>query len=130
MSGFAHDPGLEETPALKLRYNRQGLVPVIAQEASSGRVLMLAWLNEEALRRTLSTGQAHYWSRSRKALWRKGATSGEGQKVLAVHVDCDQDAVLLTVELQGRGLACHTGRPSCFYRRIESESGSPRLVSD
>jgi phosphoribosyl-AMP cyclohydrolase len=120
---MSHEPVIEEGFELKVRYDRQGLVPAIAQEASTGRVLMLAWLNEEALRRTLATGQAHYWSRSRKTLWRKGATSGEGQRVLAVHVDCDQDAVLLTVELEGSGMACHTGRKSCFYRRIEPRSG-------
>jgi phosphoribosyl-AMP cyclohydrolase len=121
---------LEEGLELKPRYDRQGLVPVIAQEVSTGRVLMLAYLNEEALRLTLATGEAHYWSRSRKTLWRKGETSGELQRVLAVHIDCDQDAVLLTVELEGRGVACHTGRKSCFYRRIEPKSGSLRMSPD
>jgi phosphoribosyl-AMP cyclohydrolase len=121
------DPAIEEGHEFRPRYDHQGLVPVIAQEGSTGRVLMLAYLNEEALRLTLATGEVHYWSRSRNAVWRKGATSGEVQKVLAVHVDCDQDAVLLTVELQGRGVACHTGRKSCFYRRIEPRSGHLRM---
>ena len=121
------DHDLEEGLELKPRYDRRGLVPAIAQEASTGRVLMLAYLNEEALRLTLATGEAHYWSRSRQALWRKGETSGEVQRVLAVHVDCDQDAVLLTVELRGRGVSCHTGRKSCFYRRIEAKSGGLRM---
>jgi phosphoribosyl-AMP cyclohydrolase len=124
MSG---DSSPEEGCHLKLRYDPQGLVPAIAQEASTGRILMLAWINEEALRLTLATGEAHYWSRSRNTLWRKGETSGESQKVIAVHIDCDQDAVLLTVELQGHGLACHTGRKSCFYRRIDPASGSLRM---
>lgn len=124
---MANNPVLEEALELKPRYDRDGLIPAIAQEASTGRVLMLAYLNEEALRLTLATGNAHYWSRSRKALWRKGETSGEVQRVLAVHIDCDQDAVLLTVELEGRGVACHTGRKSCFYRRVEPKSGSLRM---
>ncbi|MDP9136877.1 MAG: phosphoribosyl-AMP cyclohydrolase [Pseudomonadota bacterium] len=124
------DRALEEGLELKPRYDRQGLVPAIAQEASTGRVLMLAYLNEEALRLTLATGEAHYWSRSRQALWRKGETSGEVQRVLAVHIDCDQDAVLFSVELHKGGLACHTGRKSCFYRRIEAPSGSLRMDPD
>jgi phosphoribosyl-AMP cyclohydrolase len=124
---MSRGPELEEGLALKPRYDKQGLIPAIVQESFTGRVLMLAYCNEEALRLTLATGEAHYWSRSRQSLWRKGETTGEVQKVLAVHIDCDQDAVLLTVELAGRGMACHTGRRSCFYRRIEPPSGSLRM---
>lgn len=124
---MSSDRAVEEGLELKPRYDREGLVPAIAQEASTGRVLMLAYLNEEALRLTLATGEAHYFSRSRQSLWRKGETSGEFQKVLAVHIDCDQDAVLLSVELQGHGYACHTRRKSCFYRRIEPETGNLRM---
>ncbi len=126
---MARGPNLEEGLALAPRYDKHGLIPAIVQESSTGRVLMLAYCNEEALRLTLATGEAHYWSRSRQSLWHKGETSGEVQKVLAVHIDCDQDALLLTVELEGRGVACHTGRHSCFYRQVESESGSLRIDS-
>ena len=93
----------------------KGLVPAIAQDCASGEVLMLAYMNEDAWRKTLETGEAHYWSRSRRELWHKGGTSGNVQKVRALRLDCDNDAVLLLVEQQG-GAACHTGRRSCFYR--------------
>lgn len=92
-----------------------GLLPAIVQDAASGEVLMLAWMNEEAWQRTLESGEAHFWSRSRRCLWHKGATSGNVQRVLAVRLDCDSDAILLLVEQAG-GAACHTGRRSCFYR--------------
>ncbi len=104
-----------------IRYNEQGLVPVIAQDATSLEVLMLAWMNSDALTQTLTTGQATYWSRSRRELWVKGATSGNTQAVREVRYDCDSDALLLKVVQQGG--ACHTGAASCF------DSGSfPRLV--
>ena len=93
----------------------KGLVPAIAQDAATGEVLMLAYMNEEAWKRTLETGEAHYWSRSRKELWHKGGTSGNVQKVLSIRLDCDSDTVLLKIEQIG-GAACHTGRRSCFYR--------------
>ena len=93
----------------------KGLVPAIAQDCASGEVLMLAYMNEDAWRKTLETGEAHYWSRSRRELWHKGGTSGNVQKVRALRLDCDNDTVLLLVEQQG-GAACHTGRRSCFYR--------------
>lgn len=99
-------------------WNDDGLVPAVAQEAGSGRLLMLAWMNREALRLTAETGQAVYWSRSRGRLWRKGEQSGHVQTVKALCLDCDADAILLTVEQHG-GIACHTGRPSCFFRRLE-----------
>lgn len=103
-----------------------GLVPAIAQDAESGEVLMLAYMNEEAFRATLETGEAHYWSRSRKCLWRKGGTSGHVQKVKAVRLDCDADTVLLLVEQLG-GAACHEGYKSCFFRELTD--GEPKLCS-
>ncbi|MBE7219353.1 MAG: phosphoribosyl-AMP cyclohydrolase [Caulobacteraceae bacterium] len=107
---------LEQGDVLAPRFDRDGLIAAIAQHADTGEVLMLAWMNAEALRLTLETGEAHYWSRSRQALWHKGATSGQLQSVAEVRVDCDQDAVLLRVRPQGDGGACHTGARACFYR--------------
>jgi phosphoribosyl-AMP cyclohydrolase len=102
----------------QVHWNAEGLVPVIAQEAGSGRVLMMAWMNREALRATAAGGKAVYWSRSRGRLWRKGETSGHEQRIRDIRLDCDGDTVLLVVE-QGGGIACHTGRHSCFYRRLQ-----------
>ena len=102
-----------------VKWSADGLVPAIAQDRASGKVLTLAWMNREALQRTVQTGEAHYWSRSRKALWRKGEQSGHVQKVAEIRLDCDEDAVLLIVDQQG-GIACHTGRERCFFRRLES----------
>jgi phosphoribosyl-AMP cyclohydrolase len=99
-------------------WNDDGLVPAIAQEASSGDVLMFAWMNREALALTLERGEAVYWSRSRQQLWHKGDTSGHFQKVHDIRLDCDGDVILLKVEQVG-GIACHTGRHSCFYRKLE-----------
>jgi phosphoribosyl-AMP cyclohydrolase len=104
----------DETLELRPRFNADGLIAAIAQDANTGEVLMLAWMNDEALRQTVETGRAVYWSRSRGGLWRKGDTSGHEQHVVEIRVDCDQDAVLLRV--QQTGAACHTGRRSCFYR--------------
>lgn len=103
----------------QVKWAESGLVPAIAQDASSGRVLNLAWMNREALARTVETGEAHYWSRSRSKLWHKGESSGHVQKVKSVRLDCDADVVLLEVEQQG-GIACHTGRESCFFQRLEN----------
>ena len=100
-------------------WDAQGLVPAIAQDAVSGEVLMFAWMNREALALTAETGHAVYWSRSRGRLWHKGEESGHTQKVLALRVDCDKDVVLLKIEQIG-GIACHTGRRSCFFNRLES----------
>ena len=100
-------------------------MPAIAQEAATGKVLTLAWMNREALARTAATGEAHYWSRSRRALWRKGETSGHVQKVREVRLDCDSDAVLLVVEQVG-GIACHTGRERCFFRKLEGDAVGER----
>ncbi|MEW6255119.1 MAG: phosphoribosyl-AMP cyclohydrolase [Pseudomonadota bacterium] len=108
---------LEEGARLAPRFDASGLVTAIAQDAATGEVLMLAHMNAEALALTIETGEAHYYSRSRKALWKKGESSGQTQKVVDLLVDCDQDAVLLKVEMGGTGAACHTGRRSCFYRR-------------
>ena len=110
---------LERGAALTPNFNTDGLVAAVAQHADTGEVLMLAWMNAEALRLTLDTGEAHYFSRSRRALWKKGETSGQIQKVVEARVDCDQDAVLLKVRPQGDGGACHVGFRSCFYRTIE-----------
>ena len=98
----------------QVHFDTAGLVPAIAQQHDSGEVLMLAWMNREALAETLATGRACYWSRSRRALWRKGETSGQVQRLVSLRVDCDGDALLLLVEQHG--VACHTGRRSCFYR--------------
>lgn len=103
----------------KINWTGEGLVPVIAQEEGSGDVLMFAWMDREALKLTAETGQAVYWSRSRKKLWRKGEESGHVQKVKVIRLDCDEDVILLTVEQLG-GIACHTGRHSCFFQRLEN----------
>ena len=102
-------------------WTADGLVPVIAQEAGSGRVLMMAWMNRQALLETAAGGKAVYWSRSRQRLWHKGEESGHEQRVKEIRLDCDGDVVLLTVEQVG-GIACHTGRHSCFYRRLEQDA--------
>jgi len=97
-----------------LRWDDRGLIPTIVQDARTGQVLMLAYMNREALERSISTGEAHFWSRSRSELWHKGATSGNTQRIVEIRYDCDGDALLLLVE--PRGPACHTGHQSCFYR--------------
>lgn len=109
----------------EVAWNVDGLVPAVAQDAESGEVLMLAWMNREALERTVATREATYWSRSRAALWRKGETSGHVQEVVEVRMDCDADAVLLRVRSVA-GIACHTGRRRCFYRRLEGEGAGAR----
>lgn len=123
---------LEEGATFAPKFDAHGLVIAIAQEASSGRVLMVAHMNADALRLTIETGIAHYWSRSRKSLWKKGESSGELQRVVEMRTDCDQDAILISVEQTGRGAACHTGRKSCFYRTVEDavtlrDTGEARL---
>jgi phosphoribosyl-AMP cyclohydrolase len=107
---------LDEVP-----WNEHGLIAAVAQDATSGRVLTVAWMNREALKQTAETGEAVYWSRSRGRLWRKGEQSGHVQKVRELRLDCDADAVLLQVE-QVAGIACHTGRESCFFRKLENGS--------
>ena len=125
---MAADVALEEGAAFTPRFGADGLVTCLTLEAATGQVLMLAHMNAEALRLTMATGVAHYWSRSRHTLWRKGDISGQTQIVVEMRTDCDQDAILLRVDVQGDGKACHTGRKSCFYRRIVPGSGTLQLV--
>ena len=115
MSGDELAPG---TWTEQVCWDTNGLAPAIAQDAASGRVLTLAWMNRDALVETAARGEAVYWSRSRKRLWRKGEESGHVQKVVEIRLDCDADAILLRVEQLG-GIACHTGRESCFFRKLE-----------
>ena len=121
---------LEEGVAFTPRFDADGLIVCVTRDARDGQILMLAYMNAEALRLTLEAGVAHYWSRSRQTLWRKGDTSGQSQLVVEMRTDCDQDAILLRVDVQGDGKACHTGRKSCFYRRIVPGSGALQLVDD
>ncbi|PWF41205.1 phosphoribosyl-AMP cyclohydrolase [Massilia glaciei] len=108
---------------LKVNWDENGLVPVIAQEAGTKDVLMFAWMNRDALAKTVELGEAVYWSRSRRKLWHKGEESGHIQKVREIRFDCDEDVILLTIEQTG-GIACHTGRHSCFYQKFEGDAAS------
>jgi phosphoribosyl-AMP cyclohydrolase len=118
---MARDPDLEEGSQLRLHFDAAGLIPVVAQHARTGEVLMLAYMNAEALKLTIDTGEAHYWSRSRQKLWRKGETSGDVLRVVELRVDCDQDTILMKVKPEGSGATCHTGRKSCFYRSVDGD---------
>ena len=112
---------------VKLDFSKgNGLLPAIAQDYRTGKVLMLAYINEEAWKKSLETGEAHYWSRSRNALWHKGESSGHVQKIKAIYIDCDEDTVLFQVEQVG-GAACHTGYDTCFYREVKMD-GSLKIV--
>lgn len=115
-------PQLDATQTLswidQINWNSDGLVPAIAQDAKSGRILMMAWMNKESLQLTAKLNQAVYWSRSRNKLWHKGETSGHTQQVHEIRLDCDEDVIILQVEQIG-GIACHTGRESCFYRTLK-----------
>jgi phosphoribosyl-AMP cyclohydrolase len=102
----------------EVRWNGEGLAPAIAQDAATGRVLTLAWMNREALALAVATGEAHYWSRSRACMWRKGESSGHVQRIREIRLDCDADAILLVVDQVG-GVACHTGHERCFYLRLD-----------
>lgn len=102
-----------------INWSADGLIPAIAQDKNSGKILMVAWMNREALKRTVETGEAVYWSRSRNKLWHKGEESGHTQKISAIRLDCDEDILLLSVEQKG-GIACHTGRQSCFFRQLKN----------
>jgi phosphoribosyl-AMP cyclohydrolase len=126
MAGEASDR--EEGSAFAPKFGADGLVTCVAIDAARGDVLMVAHMNRAALELTLRTGVVHYWSRSRGELWRKGETSGQTQKLIEMRVDCDQDAFLALVEVGGDGGACHTGRRSCFYRRIETSADGTRLA--
>lgn len=119
---------LEEGAAFSPKFDANGLIVCVTTDSSTREVLMVAYMNQLALDKTLQTGEAHYWSRSRQSLWRKGDTSGQVQKVVSLRVDCDQDALLLDVEPGGDGKACHTGRKSCFYRRVDLRNGEPSLA--
>lgn len=111
---------IEETRVFAPKFGPGGLIPVAATDAASGRLLMLAYMNAEALAKTIDTGEAWYWSRSRKALWRKGETSGHTQRVIEIRTDCDQDAIEIVVDQSGP--ACHTDRRSCFYRIVDGRT--------
>jgi phosphoribosyl-AMP cyclohydrolase len=122
----ATDIDREEGLSLRPKFDASGLLTCVATDAASGEVLMVAHMNDEALRKTIATGDAWYFSRARNALWRKGETSGQSQRVVEMRMDCDQDAVWIRVEQVGA--ACHTGRKSCFYRRVEDREGGAHLV--
>ena len=126
MAGAVSD--LEEGTSFEPRFGADGLAICVAIDAARAEVLMVAHMNREALEATLKTGMVHYWSRSRGRLWRKGETSGQTQRLIEMRVDCDQDAFLAFVEVGGDGGACHTGRRSCFYRRIETDAAGTRLA--
>ncbi|MBX9457129.1 MAG: phosphoribosyl-AMP cyclohydrolase [Rhizobium sp.] len=120
---------LEEGAAFSPRFDAHGLITAVVTDAGDGAILMLAHMNAEALSLTLQTGIAHYWSRSRKSIWKKGESSGNLQSVQEILTDCDQDAILLKVEVAGHAATCHTGRRSCFYRAVRLEGGVVRLAS-
>ncbi len=122
---------VEEGLAFQPKFDADGLIPAIVTAAGTDEVLMFAWMNAEALALTLKTGLGHFWSRSRRALWKKGEESGDFLKVVEMRTDCDQDVVWMSVRVEGDGLACHTGRQSCFYRSIPlgpSSEGGVRLI--
>ena len=125
MSTSAETNDIEEGLTFQPKFDAAGLVTCVATDAATGEVLMVAHMNDEALRKTIASGEAWYFSRSRNALWRKGETSGHVQRVLEMRLDCDQDAVWIRVEQSGA--ACHTGRRSCFYRKVEAGEGGARL---
>jgi phosphoribosyl-AMP cyclohydrolase len=125
VSAIGDNDEREEGLALQPRFDASGLVTCVATDAATGEVLMVAHMNDEALRKTIATGEAWYFSRSRNALWRKGETSGQTQRVIEMRIDCDQDAIWIRVEQVGA--ACHTGRKSCFYRKVEAGEGGARL---
>ena len=121
---------IEEGSAFTPRFGADGLITAVVTDAGDGALLMVAHMNAEALALTLETGIAHYWSRSRSELWKKGETSGNFQRVEELRTDCDQDAVWLKVSVAGDGATCHTGRRSCFYRIVETDGLSARLAKD
>lgn len=131
---FASPPqdkaALEEGAAFTPRFDRDGLITAVVTDAGDGALLMVAHMNADALSLTMETGIAHFWSRSRGKLWKKGETSGNVQRVLELKTDCDQDVVWLKVEVAGHDATCHTGRRSCFYRTVRFEDGNAALVMD
>ena len=114
-----------ERALAEIKFDAEGLVPAIAQQHDTGEILMVAWMNRDALAETMATGRMCYWSRSRRALWRKGETSGQLQRLVELRLDCDGDTLLARVDQIG--VACHTGRRSCFYRKVDAGEGGPRL---
>ncbi len=127
------DATIEETTSFAPRFDADGLIPAIVTEARSGEVLMFAFMNEEAMRQTLRTRVAHFWSRSRRKLWKKGEESGNVLNVAEIRTDCDQDVLWLRVSVAGDGVACHTGARSCFYRRVDgpgAEAGASLTFAD
>ena len=122
---------LDEASIFTPRFDEHGLMPAIVVDAASGEVLMVAYVNAESLALTISTGEAHFWSRSRREIWRKGATSGNVLRVVELRTDCDQDTLLIRAEMAGDAVACHTGRKSCFYRIVtppEADGGTAKLT--
>lgn len=126
----ADKKALEEGDVFTPRFDANGLVTAVVTDASDGMLLMVAHMNAEALALTVQTGIAHYWSRSRKSLWKKGETSGNFQQVVEMRTDCDQDAVWVRVNVSGHDATCHTGRRSCFYRKVEDKDGTAVLTGD
>ena len=121
---------IEEGSAFAPKFDAAGLIACVTTDAASGAVLMVAYMNAQALEASLATGIAHYWSRSRQELWRKGDTSGQVQAIVEIRTDCDQDALLLKVRVGGDGQSCHTGRATCFYRRIMVDAKGRHLAQD
>jgi phosphoribosyl-AMP cyclohydrolase len=123
-------PPTATSPAwlVDIKFDQQGLIPAISQDAHTNQILMVAWMNAESLTETVQTGHAVFWSRSRQRLWRKGEESGHMQRLIELRLDCDADVLLLKVEQLG-GIACHTGRASCFYRRLDTANGISEWVS-
>ena len=128
--GRTGDESLEETTRFTPRFDAAGLITCVTVRAGDGQVLMVAHMNAESLRLTLDSGIVHYWSRSRGTLWRKGDTSGQSQHLVELRVDCDQDVLLARVEVGGDGGACHTGRPTCFYRRVGRDGATLTVAED
>jgi phosphoribosyl-AMP cyclohydrolase len=127
-TGVTETPVKDDAPVWSLvRFNEDGLVPAIAQRLETGEVLMMAWMNREALAETLATGKACYWSRSRGKLWRKGESSGQSQTIKSLRMDCDGDTILMLVEQEG--VACHTGRSNCFFNEVDS-SGDFKVIAE
>ena len=116
--------GIEESDRFTPRFDSSGLIPCVTVDAAGGDVLMVAWMNEESLRRTLETGFVHYWSRSRQTIWKKGETSGSLQRVVELRTDCDQDVLLVRAAVDERAGTCHTGRETCFYRSVPLGGGA------
>lgn len=121
---------LEEGASFTPKFDSNGLITAVVTDADNGELLMVAFMNEEAVALTLKTGIAHYWSRSRQKIWKKGESSGNIQIIKEIRVDCDQDALWLKVNVKGIGATCHTGRKSCFYRHLEMTGGAITLVTD